>query len=150
MKAMRIGYWVTTGLTVFAFASGGVMDTLRGTDVAVGMAHLGYPLYFAAILGVWKLLGALAVAVPRFPRLKEWAYAGMVFDLTGAAVSHAASGDPVGKIMTPLLILIIVLASWVLRPEGRRLGTLGLEAPTPSGKRAGDRLGAPASSSATR
>jgi uncharacterized membrane protein YphA (DoxX/SURF4 family) len=150
MKARKIGYWVTTGLTVFVFTFGGAMDLKRGADVVAGMAHLGYPLYFAAILGVWKLLGALAVAVPKFPRLKEWAYAGMVFDLTGAAVSHASSGDPMGKIMTPLVILLIVLASWALRPESRRLGRLSLEAPAPSGTRAGGILGAPASSSATR
>jgi uncharacterized membrane protein YphA (DoxX/SURF4 family) len=147
---MKIGYWVTTGLTVVAFALGGVTDLKGGKDIAVGMAHLGYPLYFAAILGAWKLLGAVALAVPRFPRLKEWAYAGMVFDLTGAAVSHAASGDPVGKIMTPLVILLIVLASWVLRPEGRRLGTLLSEGPASPGTRAGATLGAPAASSATR
>jgi uncharacterized membrane protein YphA (DoxX/SURF4 family) len=150
MKTRRIGYWVTTGLTVLAFALGGVTDLKGGKDIAAGMAHLGYPLYFAAILGVWKLLGAVAVAVPRFPRLKEWAYAGMMFDLTGAAVSHASSGDPIGKVATPLVILLLVLASWALRPESRRLGALLSEAPASPGTRAGATLGAPAASSATR
>lgn len=122
MRARQIGYWAATALTVFAFGFGGIVDFARGSEVATGMAHLGYPLYFAAILGAWKVLGAIAVGLPRFPRLKEWAYAGMVFDLSGAAFSHAASGDPAGKILTPVVVLIIVLASWALRPESRRNG----------------------------
>jgi hypothetical protein len=120
-RSNTILYWATTGLTAAAFALGGLVDLSRGADVAAGMQHLGYPLYFASILGVWKLLGALALLAPRLPRLKEWAYAGMFFDLTGAAVSHAASGDPVAKIVTPLVILGIVAASWALRPASRKL-----------------------------
>jgi uncharacterized membrane protein YphA (DoxX/SURF4 family) len=85
------------------------------------MAHLGYPAYVATLIGVWKLLGAVAIVAPGFPRIKEWAYAGMFFDLTGASVSHAASGDPLGNVLTPLFVLAIVLASYALRPESRRL-----------------------------
>jgi hypothetical protein len=116
-----IGYWATTGLVAAAFAFGGFMDLSQGADVVAGMQHLGYPLYFATLLGVWKLLGAAAVVVPGWPRLKEWAYAGMFFDLTGAAVSHAAVGDPAGNVITPLVILGLVIASMLLRPAGRRL-----------------------------
>ena len=116
-----IAYWAFTGLTAAAFAMGGVVDLARGADVAAGMQHLGYPLYFAAILGVWKILGGFVILAPQLPRLKEWAYAGMLFDLTGAAASHASVGDPAAKIVTPLLLLGIVMASWALRPEGRRL-----------------------------
>jgi uncharacterized membrane protein YphA (DoxX/SURF4 family) len=97
------------------------MDVMKGPDVLAGMAHLGYPAYLATLLGVWKLLGAVAVLVPGFPRVKEWAYAGMFFDLTGASVSHAASGDPAGNVLTPLFILALVVASYLLRPESRRL-----------------------------
>jgi uncharacterized membrane protein YphA (DoxX/SURF4 family) len=86
-----------------------------------GMTHLGYPPYFMTILGVWKILGGIAVLLPRTPRLKEWAYAGMIFDLTGAAFSHAASGDPAGKVIAPLVLAGLVAASWALRPEGRVL-----------------------------
>ena len=100
-KGRTIAYWVTTGLVAAMFVLGGVMDFGRSPQVVEGMAHLGYPGYFAALLGVWKVLGAIALLAPGFPRLKEWAYAGIVFDLTGAAVSHAASGDDVGKIVTP-------------------------------------------------
>src|SRR5882724_12983272 len=84
-------------------------------------AHLGYPVYFVSILGVWKVLGGVAVLAPRFPRLKEWAYAGIVLDLTGAAASHAAFGDPAAKIATPLLLSSIVTASSALRPESHKL-----------------------------
>jgi len=121
MNARNIGYWVTTGLTALAFAFGGVMDLSRGPDVLAGLGHLGYPIYFATLLGLWKVLGAVAVLVPGFPRLKEWAYAGMLFDLTGAAFSHGASGDEPAKVITPLVILLFVAASWYLRPESRVL-----------------------------
>src|SRR5436305_2884787 len=121
MQTRRIAYWVTTGLTAFVFLSGGAADLARPGFVLEGMTHLGYPAYFVAILGAWKVLGGVVVLVPRLPRLKEWAYAGMAFDLTGAAASHAAVGDPAGKIVAPLVILGIVMASWALRPESRRL-----------------------------
>ncbi len=132
MKAKAIGYWVATGLTGFAFLSGGAMDLSRSPQVLEGMSHLGYPAYFAAILGAWKLAGAVAVLAPRFPRLKEWAYAGMAFDLTGAAISHASSGDDGGKIMTPLVLLAIVAASWALRPESRKLAAPVVAADRPA------------------
>jgi uncharacterized membrane protein YphA (DoxX/SURF4 family) len=120
-KARTIGYWATTGLLGLAFVAGGAGDLSGAPQVLEGMAHLGYPAYFATILGVWKVLGAVAVIAPRFPRLKEWAYAGIVFDLTGAAASHAVSGDPAGKVITPLVLLAVAAASWALRPEGRKL-----------------------------
>jgi uncharacterized membrane protein YphA (DoxX/SURF4 family) len=119
----NIGYWAATGLTAFAFVFGGVMDVMLSPDVVAGLAHLGYPAYFGAIIGVWKVLGALAIVVPGFARVKEWAYAGMFFDLTGASVSHAVSGDPVGNVITPLVLLAIMVASYLLRPESRRLAS---------------------------
>jgi hypothetical protein len=122
MKAKSIGYWAATGLVAFAFGAGGVADLLGAPEVATSMAHLGYPAYVMTILGAWKLLGAAAVLAPGAPRLKEWAYAGMVFDLTGAAASHAAAGDGAAKALPPLVLTALVLASWALRPEGRVLG----------------------------
>jgi uncharacterized membrane protein YphA (DoxX/SURF4 family) len=122
MKIRPIAYWVTTALTAFVFLSGGAADLARPGSLMEGMTQLGYPTYFVLILGIWKLLGGVVVLAPRLPRLKEWAYAGMIFDLTGAAASHAAVGDPVGKIVTPLIISGIVMASWALRPESRKLG----------------------------
>ena len=81
------------------------------------------------VLGAWKLLGALAVAVPAFPRLKEWAYAGMMFDLTGAAISRAVAGDGAAGVAPPLIIASLVVASWALRPHGRVLQTLPTRKP---------------------
>ena len=87
-----IAYWVTTALLVFELATGGVWDILRVPQVRDLIARLGYPQYFLVILGIWKILGAVALAIPRFPRLKEWAYAGAIFDLTGAVASLSAAG----------------------------------------------------------
>jgi len=119
--ARRIAYWITTALAAFVFLSGGAADLARPSFATEGMVHLGYPVYFMIILGVWKVLGGVAILIPRFPLLKEWAYAGMFFDLSGAAASHAACGDPAAKIATPLMILAIVIASWALRRESRTL-----------------------------
>jgi uncharacterized membrane protein YphA (DoxX/SURF4 family) len=121
MNKRLIAYWIFTVLTAFVFLSGGVGDLMRANPVMEGMRHLGYPDYFASILGAWKILGGVTVLAPRMPRLKEWAYAGMIFDLTGAAASHTAAGDPAGKIVTPLVLAAIVVASWALRPVSRRL-----------------------------
>jgi len=121
MRTKRIAYWTTTGLVALAFIAGGLTDVARPPMVVETMKHLGYPAYMAALLGVWKLLGGAAVLSPRLPRLKEWAYAGMFFDLTGAAVSHAVSGDGGGKVATPLVLLVLTLASWALRPTARKV-----------------------------
>ena len=130
MNGKNIGYWITTALVALAFLSGGVMDASRNADVQAGMSHLGYPLYFALILGVWKFLGGVAILAPGFARLKEWAYAGIAFDLTGAAFSHASSGDGAAKIITPLVILAIAAASWALRPASRKLAANTSDAKT--------------------
>jgi hypothetical protein len=113
-------YWLTTGLLAFDFGVGGVFQMQRGPEVMGVMTHLGYPAYFVTLLGVWKVLGGVALLVPGFPRLKEWAYAGILFDLTSAAVSLAAVGDGVGPALFPLLVAGIALASYALRPDSRR------------------------------
>jgi uncharacterized membrane protein YphA (DoxX/SURF4 family) len=120
-RARTIGFWVATGLVALGFLTGGVFDAARGPDVRAVMSHLGYPAYFAAILGVWKVLGGLAILAPRLPRLKEWAYAGMVFDLSGAVISHVVVGDGAKAVTTPAILLLLVVASWALRPASRRL-----------------------------
>ena len=121
MNTQKVGYWVATALVALAFLAGGVADLSRAPAVLEGMSALGYPAYFASILGLWKILGAIAIVAPRFPRLKEWAYAGILFDLTGAAMSHAASGDETNKMVTPLVLLALALTSWALRPQDRKL-----------------------------
>jgi len=133
-RAKTVGYWAATGLTALAFITGGAFDAARGEQVRGIMSHLGYPVYFAALLGVWKVLGGLAILAPRFPRLKEWAYAGMFFDLTGAAISHGSVCDPPARVVTPLAILVLVVASWALRPKSRVLR--GAETPAGASDRA--------------
>jgi uncharacterized membrane protein YphA (DoxX/SURF4 family) len=109
-------YWGSTGFATLALAAVGSADLFRVPTVIEGLAHLGYPAYFATILGAWKLLGVAAILAPGLPRLKEWAYAGFFFTLTGAALSHAISGDPIPKICVPLVVLGFVLASRALLP----------------------------------
>lgn len=121
MKARTIGYWICTVLIAFSFLSGGAVYLLRVPEPVAGVIHLGYPAYFVTILGIWKLLGGVAVLLPGFALVKEWAYAGMIFDLTGASASSAASGNGVRHVLVPLALAALVVASWALRPEGRRL-----------------------------
>jgi len=116
-----VGYWVATGLFAAAFLVSGIVEVASVDAVAATMKALGYPLYFVTILGVWKVLSVPALLAPRLPRLKEWAYAGIFFDLTGAAASHAIAHDPPGRIVTPLVFLLIAGASWALRPPSRTL-----------------------------
>jgi len=127
-KYKTIGYWIATALVAIPIGSGGVAQVgqyLANPHAIVPV--LGYPTYFFAILGFWKVLGAIAILVPRFPRLKEWAYAGIFFDLTGAAASCAAVGGYGAygfHIIAPLIITGFTMASWALRPPSRTLGVL--------------------------
>ena len=121
LKIKTIAYWVTTIFGPASFVIGGVLHLTQSEQVVSTLNHLGYPAYFALMLGTWKLLGAIAIVVPGFPRLKEWAYAGFFFDLTAAAVSRAAVGDSAADIVAPLVFLALVLASWALRPPSRTL-----------------------------
>ena len=87
------------------------------------MTHLGYPLYFMTIIGIAKLLGVLAVLVPARPLLKEWAYAGLCFNLMGATASHAFSGDALSHTVRPAIALALCVASYLLRPDDRKLAS---------------------------
>lgn len=120
-RTRNILYWITTIFGPASFIIGGVLNLVRSDETVANLAHLGYPPYFASILGAWKILGAIAVVVPRFPRLKVLAYAGFFFDLTGAAASRAFVGDSFGDIVAPLVFLALVAASFVLRPASRRV-----------------------------
>ncbi|HEU5340338.1 DoxX family protein [Edaphobacter sp.] len=123
MKGKSIAYWTTTVLVAFFIGSGGAAQVAHVQATVDGFVRiLGYPAYFVTILGVWKVLGAIAILVPRFPRLKEWAYAGIFFDLTGAAASNASIGGYGAygfHVIAPLAIAGLMVASWALRPESR-------------------------------
>jgi hypothetical protein len=121
LQRRAIGYWATTTVVVVALVFSGLSNLARTTHMTEGLAHLGYPVYFTTILGVWKVLGAAALLAPGLPRLKEWAYAGVFFDLTSAVVSHAVLRDGAGQVIPPLALTVATLVSWALRPDGRRL-----------------------------
>ena len=119
-NAKTIAYWVVTIFGPASFVIGGYLHLTRDPQVMATLAHLGYPAYFATILGTWKLLGAIAIVIPGFPRVKEWAYAGFFFDLTGAAATRAFVGDGVADIVAPLVFLGLVMASRALAPARRK------------------------------
>jgi len=99
---------------------GGVMGALRMQPFLGVMEHLGYPAYFMTIIGVWYMLAGVALLAPGLPRLKEWAYAGLVFTYTGAVASRLAVGDGVSTLVGPMIFMGLALASWALRPPARR------------------------------
>lgn len=127
-KSKNITYWITTILIAFFIGSGGLAQIAQYFANPHGVVpELGYPLYFFAILGFWKFLGAVAILVPRYPRLKEWAYAGIFFDLTGAAASCAMVGGYGAygfHVLAPLILAVVTVASWALRPPSRTIGVL--------------------------
>ncbi len=116
-----VAYWLATGLLALAMGGGGVLDLTHADAVMDAFSRLGYPEYFATILGVGKLLGVVVVLSPGLPRLKEWAYAGFVIDVSGAFASHLFVGDPLADLVPPIAVLAITMASWAQRPESRRL-----------------------------
>jgi DoxX-like family len=128
MRGKTIAYWTTTVLVAFFIGGGGVAQVAHVNGTVDGFVHiLGYPAYFVTILGVWKVLGPIAILAPGFGRLKEWAYAGIFFDLTGAAASNAAVGGYGAygfHIVAPLIICGLTVASWALRPDSRKIGRL--------------------------
>jgi hypothetical protein len=117
----RYGYWICTGLLVLWLIPNGVLDLMRIPGVIAGLRHLGYPPYLALILGVWKLLAVAALLYPRTRFLREWAYAGITFDMFDAFVSHMAIHDPVPIALAPLVVLAFAAGSYFLRPEIFRL-----------------------------
>jgi len=117
-------YWIVTLWLALGMVSTGIAQILKlkASPGAMDMMHhLGYPVYLLLLLGIWKLLGAVAVLVPKFPLVKEWAYAGFFFIMTGAIYSHVAVGDPLGEIFPAFLLLLLTVFSWYFRPAERKL-----------------------------
>jgi uncharacterized membrane protein YphA (DoxX/SURF4 family) len=113
-------YWVTT-LALAIECIGGIMGAFQIPPFIGVIKHLGYPAYFMTILGVWYVLAGVALLVPKFARLKEWAYAGLTFNYTGAAASHLAAGDRAVMLVGPVAFACLVVISWATRPPTRRL-----------------------------
>jgi len=114
-------YWVTTSIAFLAFLVPGILNVTHSDHIVNDMKALGYPYYLPSLLGTWKILGAIAIVVPGFRRLKEWAYAGMFFDLTAASYSRISSGGSITEIVIPLLICTMAMVSWASRPTDRKL-----------------------------
>ena len=115
-------YWVATALMSVGMFSSGVEQVIRVPAMVEILTHLGYPVYFMVILGVWKMLAVIAILVPGFKLLKEWAYAGLFFVMTGALISHLACGDHGFKdILGPAFQTIFIVVSWYFRPANRKI-----------------------------
>jgi hypothetical protein len=120
-RIRAIAFGTTTFAVVFELAAGSVWNLLQIEWIRVQLNHLGYPLYYTYITGVWQIAGAAVIVAPRFPRLKEWAYAGSFFTWSGAVASHLLAGDGAESWLAPLVFSIFAIASWALRPAERRL-----------------------------
>lgn len=124
-KRNKIIYWVATLWLSLGMVSTGIVQLIRQEDeVARTTEHLGYPLYFLTLLGTWKMLGVVAVLVPKYPLLKEWAYAGFFFAMSGALFSHIMSGDPFGETFPSIFLIALTIISWYFRPESRKVSQL--------------------------
>lgn len=119
-------YWGTTACVVAELAVGGEWDIARIPYVRDLVTHLGYPVYFLVILGIWKALAAVALVVPRRGLLKEWAYAGAFFVYTGAIASHLTTGYAVGELGILIPLTVLTALSWALRPPSRRVTPMGI------------------------
>ncbi|MCE7060244.1 DoxX family protein [Dyadobacter sp. CY343] len=117
----KIIYWVATVWLCLGMVSSGIVQLIHLKEEVDLMTHLGYPLYFLTILGVWKMLGVVAVLVPKFPLVKEWAYAGFFIAMSGAIFSHFAAGDGAKEFFGPVLLLVLTVVSWYFRPADRKL-----------------------------
>ncbi|HVW13296.1 MAG TPA: DoxX family protein [Mucilaginibacter sp.] len=120
-KRKLIGYWIITALLSFCIFFGGLVQALQLPDVLKGFKPLGYPSYFISLIGIWKMLGVIAILAPKFKLLKEWAYAGIFFVMTGAVISHIASNDIRPQIIAPAMLAVFAVLSWYLRPANRKI-----------------------------
>lgn len=130
-KRNKIIYWIATIWLALGLLGSGIQQLLRveaegalAPPFAWGIVEMGYPVYILTIIGVWKLLATVAILFPKYPLLKEWAYAGIFFLFTGALFSHIASGHPWYELIPPTLLLILTILSWYFRPADRKIGIL--------------------------
>ena len=120
-KRNKIIYWIATIWLALGMLSTGIVQLIKMKDEVAMFTHLGYPVYLLTILGVWKILGIIAILIPKFPLLKEWAYAGFFFAMSGAVLSHLAAGDAAKELFGPVLLLVLTAVSWYFRPANRKI-----------------------------
>jgi hypothetical protein len=119
-KRNKIIYWIFTLWMSLGMVSTAIVQLMKNKDELANFTSLGYPVYLMTIIGVWKILGVIAVLVPKRPLLKEWAYAGFFFVMSGAIVSHIIVNDPFSKIFPAVLLFVLVFISWYFRPVDRK------------------------------
>lgn len=124
MDKRTLAYWVTTVVFCLVLAFSGIAHFGRIDFMVESMTGLGYPVYFMSIIGLAKLLGVATLIAPGLPLLKEWAYAGFAFNLSGAVASHLFVGDPLSEFAPPAGLLLVATASYLLRPTSRRLSNV--------------------------
>jgi uncharacterized membrane protein YphA (DoxX/SURF4 family) len=122
-KGNKIIYWVATLWLSLGMVSTGIVQIIHMKEEVEMMKFLGYPLYFLTIVGIWKLLGVIAVLSPKLPLIKEWAYAGFFFVMSGAIISHLATNDSPKELFGPALLLMLTILSWYFRPADRRFSS---------------------------
>jgi uncharacterized membrane protein YphA (DoxX/SURF4 family) len=127
-KRDKIIYWIATLWLSLGMLSTGIFQLIQRNEEVEFMARLGYPAYFLTIIGIWKILGVIAVLIPRYPLVKEWAYAGFFFTMTGAIFSHMANGDPAKEFFGPSLLILLTIVSWYFRPNDRKITVQQVEA----------------------
>ena len=120
-KRNKIIYWIATLWLALGMTSTGIVQLLKMKEEVDLFTRLGYPIYFLTILGIWKILGVIAVLIPKFPLLKEWAYAGFFFAMSGAVFSHLASGSAAKEYFGPVLLIVLTVVSWYFRPADRKI-----------------------------
>ena len=120
-KRNKIIYWIATIWLALGMLSTGIVQIIKRQEDVDDIVHLGYPVYFLTIMGAWKILGVVVLLIPRAALLKEWAYAGFFFAMSGATISRLAIGDPMSKIIPSLLLLVLTVISWYFRPTNRKL-----------------------------
>lgn len=123
-KRNKIIYWIATLWLSLGMLSTGIVQLMKMKAEGEMMNHLGYPHNLLTLLGIWKILGVIAVLVPKFPLLKEWAYAGFFFAMTGAVFSHLVVGDGLKEFFGPVLLILLTFVSWHFRPADRKLSLL--------------------------
>lgn len=121
MKKTKIIYWILTGLMAAMLGIGSIFDAINAPEAVEHVTHIGYPAYLVPFLGYAKLLGIIAILVPGFPRLKEWAYAGLIYDLVGAMYSHFAFGEPPSAWAPMLILILLVMGSYAYHHKLRKL-----------------------------
>lgn len=120
-KRNKIIYWVATLWLALGMTSTGIVQLLNMKEETAFITQLGYPNYFLTILGAWKILGVVAILLPKFPLIKEWAYAGFFFAMSGALFSHMASDSLPQEYFGSALLLVLTITSWYFRPAERKI-----------------------------